>query len=76
MLIDLHIDESGHIEVTRHGEYPPPPWRLTVDFPAREGIGTVETIDDPNIYESAGGLWVDTIEHGPMPASRWYRLMR
>ena len=34
------------------------------------------TIDDPNIYESAGGLWVDTIEHGPMPASRWYRLMR
>jgi hypothetical protein len=76
MLIDLHIDESGHLEVTRHGEFPAPPWRLSADFPVREGAATVETIDDPYVYESAGGLWVDTAEHGPMPATRWYRLSR
>jgi hypothetical protein len=76
VLIDLHTYEDGHIVVTRHGESPPAPWRLSADFPPQEATFSTETVDDPQVYESAGGLWVDSAESGPMPATRWYGLQQ
>jgi len=74
VLIDLHTYEDGRIVVTRHGESPPIPWSLSADFPVKEAAFSTETVDDPAVYENAGGLWVDSPEKGPMPAGRWYEL--
>ncbi|MEE4376018.1 MAG: hypothetical protein V2J55_00700 [Candidatus Competibacteraceae bacterium] len=76
MLIDLHTFEDGRIVVTRHGELPPVPWRLNADFPVQEPAFSTETVDDTEIYESVGGLWVDSPERGSMPAERWYGMQQ